>query len=664
MVAAVGVVGQLLLPPTANDDAYSTTEDQTLSVSASGVLGNDTDPQNYNLTAILNSNPSNGTLSLNSDGSFTYTPNTGYTGSDSFTYYANDGVQDSNVATVTIDVSPAAATQFVVSAPSSTTAGNNFDFTVTAEDPFGNTDTNYSGTVGFSSSDGQATLPANATLTNGVGTFSATLFTAGPQTLTATDTVDASITGSADITVNPAAATQLVVAAPSSTTAGNSFDFTVTAEDPFGNTDTNYSGTVGFSSSDGQATLPADSTLTNGVGTFSATLYTAGPQTLTATDTGNSSITGSANITVSPAAATQSSSAPRAAPQSATASAFSVTPLDPFNNIATGYSGTVSFSSSDGQANLPGYSTLTNGVGTFSATLDTAGNQTLTATDTSNSSLTATANYHRQPGGRDPARHQRPSSTTAGNSFTFSVTALDQFNNIATGYSGTVSFSSSDGQANLPGYSTLTNGVGTFSATLDTAGSQTLTATDTFNGSLTATATITVSPAAATQLVVSAPASTTVGNSFTFTVTARDQFNNIATGYSGTVSFSSSDGQANLPGSSTLTNGVGTFSATLDTAGSQTLTATDTGNSSLTGSATINVSPAAATQLVVSAPSSTTVGSSFDFTVTAEDQFNNIATNYSGIVSFSSSDSQANLPGNTTLTNGVGTFSATFDTAG
>ena len=187
--------GEPLLPPTANDDAYSTTEDQTLSVSASGVLGNDTDPQNYNLTAILNSNPSNGTLSLNSDGLFTYTPNTGYTGSDSFTYYANDGVQDSNVATVTIDVNPAAATQFVVTAPSSTTAGNSFDFTVTAEDPFGNTDTNYSGTVGFQQQRRSGHLAGNGTLTNGMDTFSATLYTAGPQTLTATDTGNSTITG-------------------------------------------------------------------------------------------------------------------------------------------------------------------------------------------------------------------------------------------------------------------------------------------------------------------------------------------------------------------------------------------------------------------------------------------------------------------------------------
>jgi VCBS repeat-containing protein len=51
-------------------------------------------------------NPSHGTLTLNTNGSFTYTPATNYTGTDSFTYKANDGITDSSVATVTITVNP------------------------------------------------------------------------------------------------------------------------------------------------------------------------------------------------------------------------------------------------------------------------------------------------------------------------------------------------------------------------------------------------------------------------------------------------------------------------------------------------------------------------------------------------------------------------------
>ncbi|HXG13257.1 MAG TPA: protein-arginine deiminase family protein [Gemmataceae bacterium] len=92
-------------PPVANDNAYALLRDQTLTVDASwGVLGNDFDSDNDPLTASLVSSPSHGTLTLNSDGSFDYTPNAGFEGTDTFTYNANDGVYDSNIATVTIDI--------------------------------------------------------------------------------------------------------------------------------------------------------------------------------------------------------------------------------------------------------------------------------------------------------------------------------------------------------------------------------------------------------------------------------------------------------------------------------------------------------------------------------------------------------------------------------
>lgn len=91
-------------PPVANNDAYSTNEDIALTVPAPGVLGNDNDVDGDTLTAILVSGPSRGTLTLNADGSFAYTPDVNYNGTDSFTYKANDGKADSNIAAVTITV--------------------------------------------------------------------------------------------------------------------------------------------------------------------------------------------------------------------------------------------------------------------------------------------------------------------------------------------------------------------------------------------------------------------------------------------------------------------------------------------------------------------------------------------------------------------------------
>lgn len=90
--------------PIAADDVYNTNEDEALTVAAPGVLMNDADADNDPLTAVKVSDPTHGALTLNADGSFTYTPATDFTGADSFTYQANDGAADSNTATVTINV--------------------------------------------------------------------------------------------------------------------------------------------------------------------------------------------------------------------------------------------------------------------------------------------------------------------------------------------------------------------------------------------------------------------------------------------------------------------------------------------------------------------------------------------------------------------------------
>ena len=90
--------------PTAGDDQYEVLANASLTVEAPGVLENDSDEEGADLTASLQSNVTNGTLTLNADGSFTYTPNAAFTGTDSFTYLANDGEKDSEAATVTINV--------------------------------------------------------------------------------------------------------------------------------------------------------------------------------------------------------------------------------------------------------------------------------------------------------------------------------------------------------------------------------------------------------------------------------------------------------------------------------------------------------------------------------------------------------------------------------
>ena len=97
-------VNEVIPPPVAVSDSYSTNESTALVVPSPGVLANDSDPRSRPLTALLNTGPSNGTLALNANGSFTYTPASGYFGSDSFTYRTNNGTLNSNTVTVSLTV--------------------------------------------------------------------------------------------------------------------------------------------------------------------------------------------------------------------------------------------------------------------------------------------------------------------------------------------------------------------------------------------------------------------------------------------------------------------------------------------------------------------------------------------------------------------------------
>jgi hypothetical protein len=93
-------------PPVAISNTYTTTKDIPLTVSPPGVLINDTDPNGDDLTAVIETTPTNGSITLNLDGSFTYTPTLGFSGRDTFTYRAHDGLSVSNAALVTILVAP------------------------------------------------------------------------------------------------------------------------------------------------------------------------------------------------------------------------------------------------------------------------------------------------------------------------------------------------------------------------------------------------------------------------------------------------------------------------------------------------------------------------------------------------------------------------------
>jgi VCBS repeat-containing protein len=104
-VSTSNLISQVVdTPPVATSDSYTLTVNTTLTVTAPGVLANDTDAESQTLTAVLDTDVLTGTLDLHADGSFVYTPPQDYTGVVTFTYHATDGYVNSNVVQVTLTV--------------------------------------------------------------------------------------------------------------------------------------------------------------------------------------------------------------------------------------------------------------------------------------------------------------------------------------------------------------------------------------------------------------------------------------------------------------------------------------------------------------------------------------------------------------------------------
>jgi hypothetical protein len=323
---------------------------------------------------------------------------------------------------------PGPATHLQVIVPNSVQSGQTFNVLVEAEDASNRLASGYTGTVQLSlgTADSGATLPAAYTFTtsdHGRHLFQVSLAATGSQTITATDTTTSSITGSATTTVNPAPTlTQLLVVTPETAAVGVPTRVTVAAVDASGHLLRNFTGTVSLSTSDSAATgLPSSYTFTasdRGVHTFDVTFGTAdaagSPTTVTATD---GSVTGQASLTVDPATEVTHSRILALRPSvTGSSTAVLVQALNASNQVVTGYTGTIQLTSSDAAATatataggtataLPLTYTFTSadaGAHTFYVTFGTAGQQTLTVTDT-NTDVTTTANVptfsHNQPHG-------------------------------------------------------------------------------------------------------------------------------------------------------------------------------------------------------------------------------------------------------------------------
>ncbi len=638
--------------------------------------------------------------------------------------------------------------------PTAATAGTAFNVTANAVDANWNVVSSVTDTVAITSSDANAALPANAALASGTRTFSLTLKTAGAATITASDSTTPARTAdtSPSITVNVGAVSKLQLLAPGETaapgsasgktgtpaaqTAATSFNVTVRAVDASWNLVNTVTDTVGITSSDPNAFLPANAALASGTQTFSVTLKTAGTATVTASDittparTANTSpsITVGAGAftklqllmpgeTAAPGSATGKTGTPTAQ-TAGTALTVTVRAVDANWNLINTVIDTVGITSSDANATLPANAALVAGTKTYSVTLKTAGAQTVTATDITNGAMTANIGASTTvnagtvtklqllvPGetvapGSATGKTGTPTAQTAGTAFNATVNAVDANWNVVSSVTDTAGITSSDANAALPANAALVAGTRTFSVTLKTGGTATLTASDITTPARTANTSpsITVNGGTFTKLQLLVPGETaapgtatgktgtptarTAGTAFNVTVRAVDANWNWVSSATDTVGLTSTDTNATLPANTALAGGTQTLSFTFKTVGIWTITATDISNGAYTAntspSITANVGAFAKLQVLMpgesaapgtatgktGTPTAQTAATAFTITVRAVDANWNLVNTVTDTFGITSSDANATLPANAALASGTRTRSVTFKTAG
>jgi hypothetical protein len=511
---------------------------------------------------------------------------------------------------------------------------------------------------------------------------------------------------------------------PSPEVAGAAFNVTVNAVDVYWNVATPVTDLVTLSTTETNGTVPPQTALVGGTRTLPVTLRTVGSWTVTATeltDTTKASVT-SPPVTVTPGPASRLVMAVQPSPTVVAGDALAQQPVvlieDSSGNVRSNDSLTITAAASSGPGTLLGSTSVAavNGVATFT-NLAPAAAQNVTLRFTNDGLTPAISDNIAVSAGPFsrllvllPSQTNAPGTATgrggtasasAGSNTLVRILATDAYFNPLGGIADTVALTASDPFAVLPATAALVDGSNAFILTFNLAASQTVTAADVTDPTKTPnTDSVVVSPGAFARLQAlvpgesaapgtptgktGAPAPAVSGAGFPVTVNAVDASWNVTTNAAGsgyTIQITSSDPNAILPPNADLAAGTRSFNVALRTAGSWTVTASDVDDATKTPNTSppVTVNPTPFTRLQILLPGETavpgsatgkigtplaqTAGTAFSVFVRSVDtNWNPLVTN--DVVHVTCTDTNATLPADTVLSNGVATISLTLRTAG
>jgi hypothetical protein len=576
--------------------------------------------------------------------------------SGTFTVFAHDEtdntIPDGSSAAVTVRVLD--HFEFPTVNQKNQYAGVPMATSITAKDPSGNTVTGYTGPVTLkeltSFGDGRVS-PATVTLTNGVWSGSVTMYRAdetsinrGNVNLYAYDATKPAKNGTSDpFTIHPGtfSRVQIVVpgqqplpgsisgvsGSPATQTAGTAFVVSVYGTDAYWNQVPVADNVRVLSATDNaEVVSPPSGALSNGFRQFTVTLNTVGTQTLTVSDLTNTGITSmtSAGIQVIPSGADHFVFNTITGPLTAGVPAsITVRATDVSGNTVPGYNADCILQANTGNQSItPTNITFVNGTWTGNVTFMGAGGAVaLTCADFSAPPKTGTSNsFVVNPGpfaglqvilpgetalgGTPTGKTGTPTTQSAGNPFTMTVRAVDQFWNLVPGVNDRIVLTSTDTFAWMPSDTVLVNGQVLIPTRLHKSGLQTITARDSTNSGITpntSSEVLVVGGTFARVLILApgespAPGTATgragtatdqsINYAFNVTAMATDQWWNPVGGVSDVVHITSGDPLATLPPDAAMVNGTVDLPVRLATGGFQQISVTDVTNAGKTGSTT------------------------------------------------------------------------------
>ena len=531
-------------------------------------------------------------------------------------------------------------------------AGQPDPTTLTAVDPNGNVVTGYAGPVGLkevtSFGDGR-TSPTQVTLTGGVWSGNLTMYRADETSINrgnvnkyAYDLVNPSKNGSSDpFVVHPGAFAKVQVIVPGTTplpgsvlgftgspatqAVGTGFTVNVYATDAYWNP-VPSADNVRVTATNSYTANPTSGAMTNGFRQFTVTLNTVGGQTVTASDLTNSSIASTTSPTIQVVASGVSGFAFNTITGPLTAGtpvSVTIRAVDSGGNTVPGYAADATLNANTGTNSItPNLVTFTNGTWTGNVTCFGAGGAVaLTCADFSAPPKLGTSNsfvvnpgslYGLQVilpgesamGGTGSGKSGTPTTQTAGNPFTITVRAVDQWWNLVPGVNDRIALSSTDAFAWMPTDTTLQNGQCLIPVRLHKSGAQTITARDSDNVSIqpNTSSPVTIIGGPFAKLLILAPGESpapgtatgrtgtatdqSINYAFTVTVLATDAWYNPVGGATDVVHITSGDPLAQLPPDQAMVNGEADLVMRLSTGGFQQITASDVSSPSKTSSTT------------------------------------------------------------------------------